>query len=96
MANRIAGNTYIIDSALNTVALPWPSGARIKAINFLALNSSGSLTLSASDTSDTFVRIVHPANNNAAQTLNFVMNGASFDHMHVPVCTAGTAWIYFG
>ena len=96
MANRIVGNTYILDTSSANVALPWNSGSRIKAINVWFADSSGVVQLSGSNTSNFVFHAVHPANNNADQSFNYVLNGATFDEMKAPIITAGTAWVYFG
>lgn len=94
MANRIVDNIYIIDSALNNVALPWNSGTRVAAVSFWSSDSSGAMTLAFTDTSDTILRAVSPSNGNSAQTSHYYLGGIPFSSMKVPVLTAGTGYIY--
>ncbi len=98
MANRIVGNTYIIDTASGNTALPWPSKAKIMAINLFSTDTSGRVEFTASDTTDVVIKIAHTGDHfvdNDGVT-SIYLGGVTFDEMKVPVLTAGTAWVYFG
>lgn len=97
MANRLLGNVYIIDSALNNVALPWPSKARIKAVAAWFVSGAGEVRISGADTTNHLIRLVS-AQSGLNATYNFhYFGGVDFnEEIKVPVVTNGTAWIYFG
>src|SRR3990167_10583602 len=97
MANRVVGNVYIVDSALNNVSLPWNQGARVQSIRAWFLDTTGLARFTGSDTTDA-VCILTP--NNAPTPSSgghdeANLGGIRFDEMKIPTLTAGTAWIYF-
>jgi len=97
MANRLVGNVYIVDSALNNVSLPWPQGARINTIRAWFLNTTGIAVFTGANTTDVVCNLttnVAPAAL-AGGTVEAKLNGTRFDEMKIPTLTAGTAWIYF-
>ena len=93
MANRLVGNVYIVDSALNFVALPWNQGARVKSISAWFLNATGEVNFTDANTADVLVRLTAP--NTGAGYNTVYLGGICFDNLKVPTLTAGTAWIYF-
>lgn len=96
MANRLIGNVYIIDSALNNVSLPWNSGSKIMSIALWSADSTGVVIFTGADTTNVVARISGPRDSNLAQSSDRYLGGVYFDEMKVPTLTAGTAWIYFG
>jgi hypothetical protein len=96
VANRIVGNVYIVDSALNNVALPWPTHGKIMGVGAWFSGGTGEARFTGSDTTNVVIRIV-AANSGLNATYNYhFLGGVDFDEMKIPVLTAGTAWIYFG
>ena len=96
MANRLLGNVYIIDSALNNVSLPWPAKGRIMGIGAWFSGGTGEARFTGTDTTDCVIRLV-AADSGLNATYNYQhLGGINFTEMKVPVLTAGTAWIYFG
>lgn len=95
MANRLVDNVYIIDSALNNVALPWNAGSRIESISWLFSGSTGALSFSLSDTTNVIFRQAHPQANNQPQSGSAYLGGIRITELKVPILTVGTAWIYF-
>lgn len=95
MANRIIGNVYIIDSALNNVSLPWPTKAKVMGVGAWFSGGTGEARFTGADTTDTVLRLV-AANSGINATYNYhYLGGITFDEMKIPVLTVGTAWIYF-
>ena len=94
MANRMEGNTYIIDSSNGNIAIPWNQGARVRAVSLWGANSSAEVIFTGPDTTNVVVRLTHPSAGNSAQSIAIYLD-ISFDNMKVPTLTAGTAWIYF-
>ena len=95
MANRIEGNTYIVDTGSANTPLPWNTGSRIQSISFWSSNSSGEVIFSGVDTTNVIARLANPSNGNSSQTAYQYIGGVTFDNMKVPTLTVGTAWIYF-
>lgn len=96
MANRIVGNVYIVDSALNNVSLPWPQGGRIQTIRAWFSATNGLVRFTGSDTTNAICILTPDANMPVSGTTpESHLGGVRFDEMKVPVITAGTAWIYF-
>jgi hypothetical protein len=95
MANRIVDNVYILDTASGNTALPWPSyTAKIQSVVFHAANSTGKLTLSRANTAtEQIVKITCP--DPAGNTVQQTFGGRQFSQLKLPVCTAGTGFIYF-
>lgn len=98
MANRIVGNVYIVDSALNNVSLPWPQGARIQSVRAWFLDTSGLARFTGSDTTNAvFILTAHNAPSpSAGGNDRMYLGGVRFEEMKIPTLTSGTAWIYFG
>ena len=100
MANRIIGNVYIVDSALNNVALPWNLGSRVSALALWSGSTAGSVTFTGEDTTNCIAKLSFIQSTTggsitpAYQFISFA-SPVSFDNMKVPFLTAGTAWIYF-
>ena len=91
MANRIVGNTYIIDSG--TIALTDGLLMRVNAVALWSIDTSGELWLTyQSNTADTAVRI----RNNQSQPfmLPQYLGGVQFKDLRVQVLTAGTGFLY--
>lgn len=93
MANRLVGNVYIIDSALNNVSLPWPNTATVSGIAFWSTNTTGLAVFTGADTTNVIKVLSNP--NNAPATVGIILNRVQFSEMKIPTLTAGTAWIYF-
>lgn len=99
MANRLVGNVYIIDSALNNVALPWNFGSRVSAFAFWSGSTAGSITFTGENTADCIAKLsflqgaTNGGNEPALTSLQFG-NPVAFDAVKVPFLTAGTGWIY--
>lgn len=96
MANRIVGNVYIVDSALNNLALPWPQGATITSIRAWFLDTTGIARFTDSDTTNAVCLLIANAPAAGTGTTDQAnLGGVSFDNLKIPTLTAGTAWIYF-
>lgn len=96
MANRLVGNVYIIDSQLNTVALPWPSTGRISSIRAWFSGTNGAIRFSGADTTNV-ICVLAPVTTPAPSggtTDEAHLGDVAFSEMYVPTVTAGTAWIY--
>lgn len=96
MANRIVGNTLIIEA---TGDLTFPGGgndAKILNIAFWSSDSTGRLVLvSQADTSDVIVQLGNPVNDDATVHENYG-SGKYFGKLTATVVTAGTGYINFG
>ena len=92
MANRIVGNVYIIDTGSANIALPWLSGTRISCIAFWSSDTTGTLRLTGSNTTNTIAYFSNPTN--VPNTVGAYLGGVNFKEMKVPTLTAGTAFIY--
>lgn len=89
MANRIEGNVYIIDSALNNVFLPW-NQAQVASIEAW-FSGAGDIRFSGNDTTNVICRFTATASDNISR----YFGGVVIKELKVPVLTGGTAWIYF-
>lgn len=95
MANRLIGNVYIVDSALNNVALPWNAGSRISSIRAWFLDTTGIARFTGADTTDAVcVLIANAPAAGTGTTDQANLENIAFDNMKIPALTAGTAWIY--
>lgn len=105
MANRIAGNILIIDSAMgNSFALANDGTENqyrnfmVNAIGFWSASSTGALLLTGANTSIDIV-FKHDFPTGALNTIDnpkwFSFGTAQeFDNLKAPVVTAGTAFLY--
>ena len=93
MANRLVGNTWILDTASGNTLIPIHSGGmEVGAVTFWSLNSTGVCEISGANTTDVLVKLTNPNPDDA--TVGIVLNGIDFDEIKLPTLTAGTAWIY--
>lgn len=94
MANRIIGNTYILDTASANVALPWPTNAKIAAVKLWSTDTTGIVELTAASTLDVLVKLVNSQDDD--NTVGIYLGGVNFSSdIKMPTLTAGTAWVYF-
>lgn len=92
MANRIVGNTYIIDTGSGNTAIPFLS-SEILGIGAWFSDPTGEVQLSGADTTNVIVKLSATLSSGACS--NYVyLGGLCVDELKVPVLTAGTAWIY--
>ena len=94
MANRIRGNTIILDAA---AAVPFPgSGREVRCagIAFWASDSTGTMVLAETNsTSDVMIIMASPINSPNMTRLDFAAP-VTFNPLTVNTLTAGTAWLY--
>lgn len=100
MANRIEGNTIIIDSAMgNAFVLTSASSIinitdlKIGTVLFWSSDTTGVLRLSGTNTTNCIMHLTNPNNN--ATPVGAHLGGSYFKDMKVPTLTAGTAFLYF-
>ena len=94
MANRLVGNVYIIDSALNNVALPWPQGAKISSVLTWLTAQDSEVVFSDAVTSDILIRLVHGLSSGISNQYIHFPGGLRVDNLKVPILVTGSAWIY--
>lgn len=99
MANRIEGNTIIVDSAMGNSFLLTSATTiininklKISTIAFWSSDTTGAFRLSGTNTTNCFVHLTNPNNN--ATTVGAVIGGVNFTDVKVPTLTAGTAFLY--
>lgn len=95
MANRIAGNVLIIDSAMGNSPVMLSSQInkyKLGSVAFWSSDTTGNLVLSLADTTNTILRLGNSVN--AGNTTGIVLNGVTLQDLKVPALTAGTAWCY--
>lgn len=110
MANRIAGNTIIIDSAAgNAFIVDTISNSagqlkhfHVNQVSFWSSDSTGRMQLSETDTTNVIVSYswITVGSNGAAFIMLPATQQTSFgqeqplENLKMPTLTAGTAWIY--
>lgn len=93
MANRLVGNTYILDTSSGNTPIPWPAGAKVSTIAFWSSDSTGMVRFCNGNTTNTLLELSNP--NNAPATVGAYLGRHYFtDTLTVPQLVAGTAWIY--
>lgn len=96
MANRIAGNVLIIDSAMGNAPVLLSSSQiknfKLGSVAFWSSDTTGSLILALASTADVILRLGNSVNN--GNTTGIILNGVNLHDLKVPVLTAGTAWCY--
>ena len=96
MANRIVGNVIIVDSAMGNSPVLSSSAQlhkfKLGSVAFWSSDTTGSLVLSGTNTSNTYLRLGNSVN--SPNTTGIVLDGVTLHNLKVPVLTAGTAWIY--
>lgn len=107
MANRIAGNTIIVDSAmgnafiLTSANIPIHiSKLHVNSVAFWSSDTSGRCIISEADTTNHVVSLGWMSNGAsvtgfqaATQSTSFG-NMQPFENLKIPTLTSGTAWIY--
>jgi len=91
MANRIAGNVYIVDSSMLNIRLPFDGKMNIASVAFWGATTLAVLELTAESTLDVVVKIEIGSPGGGTESI-YVNN--TFDELKVLTMTAGTAWIY--
>lgn len=92
MANRIAGNVYIIDSG--SISLPWPgTHVKIQGVGFYSTDTSGELQLTMASNTLNIVFWLRN-NNNQPYFLPQYLGGVNFEQLRVQILTAGTGFLY--
>ena len=99
MANRIAGNVVIIDSAMgNSLVLASASTAvqiqnlYANTIAFWSIDTTGVMRLSLTDTTNCILQLTNPNNNPA--TVGAFIGKTRLNDLKIPTLTAGTAWVF--
>lgn len=108
MANRLVGNTYIIDSQTNAVGLSWLSNSFVNAVSFYATGTDGAMELASTlDTSNVLIRFgilnhtlssvgtTSVISNQFNQPNTILLNGVRIDQLSVKTLVNGTGFIYF-
>lgn len=106
MANRIAGNTIIVDSAmgnafiLTSANMPVHLGKlHVNQVAFWSSDTTGLMQISETDTSSIICKLGWMANGTGT-SLQAATLATSFgkeqcwEFLKIPTLTAGTAWIY--
>ena len=95
MANRLVGNTYIIDSGQTLTGLSWPGGGmKLHSVMFYATDTSGELKLAF--TANTADLLVHVRSNQSQPfTLPYYFGGCYVQQITPILVTAGTAFLHF-
>lgn len=94
MANRIVGNTYILDTGSANTPLPWNHGKIMAAAAWFS-GPTGLAIFSGANTTDVVIRLAATLSTGAS-TDKIFFGGVDFQEMKLPTLTAGTAWLYFG
>lgn len=97
MANRLVGNTWIIDTVglLSTQPVNGAGRFKVLAVGFYAINTTATINIAMS--ADT-TNIVFPlATGVQGTSFNvFQTGGVYLDQLNVITATAGTAYLYLG
>jgi len=94
MANRIAGNVYILDTASGNVTIPWPGKMKIESVLFWASTTAGRLILTEASTADAIVSLGMPEVGVGGGNNGQYLGGVEVQELKVLTLTAGTAWLY--
>lgn len=106
MANRIVGNTVIVDSAMGNALILTSANTPVhvsklwvNAIAFWSSDTTGLMQISETDTTGIICKLGWMVSgtggglSQATQTTSFG-NSQRFEGLKIPTLTAGTAWIY--
>lgn len=106
MANRVAGNTIIVDSAMGNAFILTSANMpvhiakmKVNSIAFWSSDTTGRCIVTELDTTNCIVSFGWMANgagagfNSATQSTSFG-DYQPFENLKIPTLTAGTAWIY--